>query len=222
MQSYGANSHFETRKTDLYPSKSAIIGLLGACLGLRRSDEKIKLLNDLDFAVRVDQPGKILKDYHIAQKYKNNGTFDRTYVTNRYYLEDAVFLVALGSENDELIDKISEALQIPFFQPYLGRKSLPINADYFLGIHEKETIDVIKDTSWQASDWYKRSGVKKLSIYCDFNLVKNNRRILRKDRVLSFNQKNRSFAFRYESSFEIELPQYEEMTTHDFFDSLGG
>lgn len=222
MQSYGTDSHFETRKTDFYPSKSAIIGLLGACLGFSRTDEEITFLNELDFAVRIDQPGKLLKDYHIAQKFKNNGTFERTYVTNRYYLEDAVFLVAIGSKDEKTIEQLSTALQFPFFQPYLGRKSLPINADYFLGVHEKEVLDVIKNTPWQASNWYKRSGRKKVAVYCDYNLVKNNRRILRKDHVLSFNQKNRKFAFRYEAFMEIELPENEEITAHDIFDYLGG
>src|SRR5690625_542402 len=99
LQSWGTGSHFETRHTDLHPSKSAIIGMIAASMGLRRDeDEQIKKLNQLDFAVRVDQPGKLLRDYHTARKYKRNGTFDRTYVTNRYYLEDAVFIVGIAHE----------------------------------------------------------------------------------------------------------------------------
>ena len=52
LQSWGTSSHFETRHTDFYPSKSAVIGLLAASLGYRRDeDEKIQKLNELDFAV---------------------------------------------------------------------------------------------------------------------------------------------------------------------------
>ena len=92
MQSWGTNSNFETRHTDFYPSKSGIIGFMAAGLGYKRNeDEKIKKLNELSFGVRIDQPGNLLKDYHIAKKYKKDGSFDRTYVTNRYYLEDAVY-----------------------------------------------------------------------------------------------------------------------------------
>ena len=43
LQSWGTSSHFETRHTDFYPSKSAVIGLLAASLGYRRDeDEKIQ------------------------------------------------------------------------------------------------------------------------------------------------------------------------------------
>ncbi|MBD3949326.1 type I-E CRISPR-associated protein Cas5/CasD [Tuanshanicoccus lijuaniae] len=222
MQSYGTDSHFETRKTDFYPSKSAIVGLLGACMGLKRSDEKISELNDLNFAVRVDQPGKLLKDYHTAQKYKNNGVFERTYVTNRYYVEDAIFIVAIGSEDEKLIEVLSNALKNPYFQPYLGRKSLPINADYFLSVKDQEIIAAIKSVPWQARIRDNKNGTRKIPIYCDSCLIESSRKILRKDRVLSFDQKNRRFAFRYESFFEIEVSKPEETTTHDIFGSLGG
>ena len=88
MQSWGTSSHFETRNTDYYPSKSAVIGIIAASFGYRRDQEqKIKELNELDFALRVDQPGTLLRDYHIAQKYKKTGEFERTYVTNRYYMD---------------------------------------------------------------------------------------------------------------------------------------
>ncbi|MFB0972276.1 MAG: CRISPR-associated protein Cas5, partial [Neofamilia sp.] len=52
LQSWGTDSHFETRKTDFYPSKSAIIGIIAASFGYERDDnEKIQELNELDFAV---------------------------------------------------------------------------------------------------------------------------------------------------------------------------
>ena len=76
LQSWGTDSHFETRHTDYYPSKSAVVGMIAAAFGYRRSadcDEAIAKLNDLDFAVRIDQQGNLLRDYHIAAKYKSNG-----------------------------------------------------------------------------------------------------------------------------------------------------
>ena len=68
MQSWGTDSHFETRHTDLYPSKSGVLGLVAAALGWRRNDERIEELNRICFAVRVDQPGTMLMDYHVAHK----------------------------------------------------------------------------------------------------------------------------------------------------------
>ena len=56
LQSWGMDSKFETRKTNREPTKSGIIGLLSAALGLRRDEtEKIEKLNQLRFAVRVDR-----------------------------------------------------------------------------------------------------------------------------------------------------------------------
>ena len=117
LQSWGSSSHFETRHTDYYPSKSAIIGLIAASLGYRRDeDDKVKQLNEVDFAVRVDQQGNLLRDYHTAKKYKDNGEFERTYVTNRYYLEDAIFIVAISHQDDKLMNAIEEGLNNPYFQ----------------------------------------------------------------------------------------------------------
>lgn len=43
LQSWGTSSHFETRHTDFYPSKSSVIGLIASSLGYRRDDDE-KLL----------------------------------------------------------------------------------------------------------------------------------------------------------------------------------
>lgn len=45
LQAWGADSKFETRKTGREPTKSGVIGLLAAALGLRR-DEREALLID--------------------------------------------------------------------------------------------------------------------------------------------------------------------------------
>ena len=146
LQSWGTDSHFETRHTDYYPSKSAVVGMIAAAFGYRRStdcDEEIAKLNDLDFAVRIDQQGNLLRDYHIAAKYKPNGDFEKNYVTNRYYLEDAIFLVAIGSDNEQLIYSINDALRSPYFQSSLGRRSLPPTADFILGVEDCGVIQAV-------------------------------------------------------------------------------
>ena len=152
LQSWGTDSHFETRHTDTHPSKSGVIGMIAAGLGYRRDeDEKLIRLNSLDFAVRIDQVGQVLRDYHTARKYKENGDFDRTYVTNRYYLQDAVFVVALSSIDEKLILDIKAAVTNPYFSPFLGRRALPPTADLFIGTFEADAITVLKEIPWQAS-----------------------------------------------------------------------
>lgn len=223
LQSWGTSSHFETRHTDYYPSKSAVVGLISACLGYERTEDKyISQLNDLDFAVRVDQKGNLLRDYHTAKKYKKNGDFSRTYVTNRYYLEDAIFLVGISSQKDDVMIEIETALQNPYYQPFMGRRSLPLNSDFYYGSYEEPLINCLESINWQASQWYKKRHSNKLTIYADSHLL--TRKILRprKDRVISLSQQNRRFGYRYESSKEIFVNKESIQTDHNIFDELGG
>lgn len=236
MQAWGTQSHFERRKTDYYPSKSGIIGLLAASLGYRRDeDEKIQKLNDLDFAVRIDQRGSLLRDYHIARKFRDDGKVDRTYVTNRYYLEDGVFLVALGHEDEDFLKDLVRAIKNPYFQPYLGRRSLPVNYDLLFGTSDKEPLDALKSINWQAAKWYKKKFPQEkynLEIYGDKDLIQGSYTSPRKDRVGSFSQKERKFSYRYEGRTTIDLVDLglEEaedkktlnFTDHDAFGAIGG
>ncbi|MGX4763484.1 type I-E CRISPR-associated protein Cas5/CasD [Holzapfeliella sp. JNUCC 72] len=199
MQSWGTKSHYETRQTDAFPSKSAVIGMLAAALGYRRDEnEKLAELNELSFAVRKDQPGNLLRDFQIATSYKPNGDKLRSYVTNRYYLQDAVFVVALGSENNTLLNKVLTALKQPYFQLFLGRRSLPINWDYLTlmtkdGVIEPLPTDVVtalEQTSWQAHQNYQNynSDVTRLEFCADEDLLETDAVQMVSDYVESFAQ----------------------------------
>lgn len=219
MQSWGTSSHFNTRHTDLYPSKSAIVGMISAGLGYRRDEtEKIKDFNNVKFAVRVDQVGVLFKDYHIVRKYKLNGEFDTTYVTDRYYLQDAIFIVALSGD-DETIYKIEMGLKNPYFQLYMGRRSLPVLADLILDVNENSIIENFKELSWQASKWYKRTNknIEKLYIYGDYGCFEGNVSKFRKDEVLSFSQKERKFLYRNEVE---SFAKINNSTEHDIFEVI--
>ena len=105
LQAWGSDSKFETRKTDREPTKSGVVGLLAAALGLRRDDtEGLARLNGLRFAVRADQEGSLLVDFHTAKSR------DTSYVTYRHYLEDAVFLAGLESGDEALLRELEAAL----------------------------------------------------------------------------------------------------------------
>jgi CRISPR system Cascade subunit CasD len=122
LQSYGNEATFNRRTTDDYPSKSAIIGMIAAALGYRRDDSRINSLNKLLMAVRIDQPGKVLTDFHMVE-YAQNSKKTKRKLTYRDYLQDAVFIVAIGSKDEDLIDRIEYALKHPYFQLSLGRRS---------------------------------------------------------------------------------------------------
>ena len=188
LQSWGTDSHFETRHTDTHPSKSAVIGMIAAGLGIRRDeDEQVSRLNRLDFAVRVDQTGQILRDYHTAKKYKENGDIERTYVTNRFYIQDAVFVVALGNNDEELIQDVKTALTYPYFSVFLGRRSLPPTADLFLDVIDTDPVTALKTYPWQAADWYKKKNTNRLQIFADETLINGGSVRIRNDEVVNMN-----------------------------------
>lgn len=131
LQAWGADSKFETRKTAREPTKSGVIGLLAAALGLRRDEtEPLTRLAQLRFGVRVEREGQLLVDFHMAR----NEEKDRSYVTYRHYLEDAVFLVGLESEDTALLQELAEALTHPVFPLYLGRRACPPTLPLCLGL----------------------------------------------------------------------------------------
>ncbi|MCB5151042.1 type I-E CRISPR-associated protein Cas5/CasD [Streptococcus mutans] len=226
LQSWGTSSHFETRHTDFYPSKSAVIGMIAASLGYRRNeDEKIRKLNELDFAVRVDQQGNLLRDWHNAKSDKRKDP----YTTNRYYLEDAVFVVAISHQNYAFIQMIEDGLRSPYFQPFMGRRACPLPVDFIVQVTNDSALDSLKQLDWQAAAWYmKRQSTDdriSLEIYTDSYLTGKESYQLRQDKVLSFSQKERKFGFRYESRVRVEVlnPLWQEQssTEHDIFNSIG-
>ncbi|MFJ8134165.1 type I-E CRISPR-associated protein Cas5/CasD [Streptomyces hydrogenans] len=65
LQSWGALARFDRRDTQLRPTKSAVVGLVAAALGLDRADD-LGPLAHLRFATRADRPGAAVRDFHIV------------------------------------------------------------------------------------------------------------------------------------------------------------
>lgn len=147
MVSWGEIAVGEARNSSNYPSKSAIVGLFGAALGLRRdkADENkhLELAEGYLQSVKLVSSGKLLKDYHTAQPPDSIGKFhyrtrrdeiihgkDRlgTILSSREYRTDAHALVAIkANENTKwTIKNLKESLLKPKFHLYLGRKSCPL------------------------------------------------------------------------------------------------
>lgn len=222
LQSWGTGSQFENRLTSRYPSKSAVVGMLAASLGYPRGDERIAQLSQLDFAIRIDQPGELLNDYHTAQKLSADGQLDRVYVTNRQYLQDAVFVVALGGDDENWMLEIEYGLRHPYFQPFLGRRSDPLTPDFFIGTENQDVITSLETLKWQASDWYRRknSGKVILSIYADAHLIDNPAKQMVRDEVISFSQKERLYGYRAIARKDIMLTPSGTEENHDAFNAF--
>lgn len=131
MQSWGDHSRWDSRDTAAAPTKSAVIGLLGCCLGYKRGDDRLRALSeDIRMAVRTDSPGTVMTDFHTVQgtdgvilnakgKKRSVGS---TIITPRHYLQDARFTVFLWGE-EERLSECAESLLHPHWPPFLGRKS---------------------------------------------------------------------------------------------------
>lgn len=160
MQSWGTTSRFTHRDTALEPTKSGVIGLLAAALGLPRDHGDIERLGrELKLSVRVDREGLLERDYHTVQNVPNTDASNtQTVVTNRYYLADALFLVGVeGSRSD--IDAIHAAVQHPNWPIHFGRKAFvparplvhPTGATGLLtggGITEEPLTDAMRGHPW--------------------------------------------------------------------------
>ena len=136
MQAWGADSRFDIRKTNREPTKSGVVGLLAAALGLQR-DAPLNELTALRMGVRVDREGVLLRDFHMVHGEK------APYVTMRYYLCDAVFLVGVFSEDEVLMRRLEEAVRRPAFPLFLGRRSCPPEGRVCLGLKEMTLEDAL-------------------------------------------------------------------------------
>ncbi len=125
MQSWGTTSRFDERDTQLEPSKSGVLGLVCAALGRDRR-ESVTDLAALLMGVRVEREGVPMRDYQTATGVviasSGKPDLERTVVSPRYYLADAVFLTGLEGDRALLAD-IHDALLRPVWPLALGRKS---------------------------------------------------------------------------------------------------
>ncbi|WP_328375731.1 type I-E CRISPR-associated protein Cas5/CasD [Micromonospora zamorensis] len=151
LQSWGSSSRFARRGTEVAPTKSGVIGLLAAAKGVRRTEPLTDLLG-LEFGVRLDQPGQILRDFQTARSLDGRLSAPLTY---RFYLSDAAFLAAVSGES-ELLHGLAEALRRPQFPLYLGRRSCPPVGPISLGVHEETLDNALASWPWLAADWYRR------------------------------------------------------------------
>jgi len=188
MQSWGVDSKFERRGTERFPTKSGIIGLIASALG-RKRNESLEDLCKLTFGVRVDRQGVLIRDFHTAKGEKD-------YITQRYYLSDAVFLAGVEGE-EEFINKIHFALQHPVFPLFLGRRSCPPEGKLLLGIrYGKSVKEALEEEEWQVREELRGKEGTKVVLPIIIEGLKNQRNTFsRRDTPESFNPMHRKFKY---------------------------
>lgn len=154
LQSWGLSSRFARRDTDAFPTKSGVIGMIAAALGVGREDS-LSRFEGLRFGVRADQPGTLMSDYQTARPKK--GLLP---VSRRFYLQDAVFVAAVESENRPELEAFQIALHSPHYPLYLGRRTCVPDGPIKTFLVD-ETLEVaLRELPWQAEEWYQARVVK--------------------------------------------------------------
>ena len=153
LQAWGDSSRFVNRRTRSEPTKSGVLGLLAAAQGRRRTDP-IEDLAALRFGVRVDQRGRLIRDFQTAIRWAPKK--ESMPLSYRYYLADAVFVA--GVEGDPaLLHGLHEAVQEPRFPLFLGRRSCPPSDEPIsLGVVEEDLESALREHEWLARDWYRK------------------------------------------------------------------
>lgn len=169
MQSWGISSRFTQRDTGKEPSKSGVLGILAAAMGIERGDwGGLEPLTRLTMYVRHDRPGGPKRDYQTAgcatgdTIIKADGKpSDNGVVSERFYLADAAFLVVLSGQDGEMIQRMHAALRDPVWPLSLGRKSYVPSKTIWLpdGVQEKSPLEIIRSWPWLVAlrPWEKRT-----------------------------------------------------------------
>ncbi|GAB7026584.1 type I-E CRISPR-associated protein Cas5/CasD [Geotalea toluenoxydans] len=180
MQAWGEHSFEGLRPSANFPTRSALLGLLGACLGISRIErDRLQALADsVGMAVRVDerrvprkngsvQTVRMVKmtDYHTVKDAREDYTglkSHETIQTWREYLYDAEFTVTLWCRSDAEVSiaELEKAVQQPLFTPYLGRRSCPLARPLFHArITAKSVVDALQTVAPQGGTIYSEEKV---------------------------------------------------------------
>jgi CRISPR system Cascade subunit CasD len=214
MQSWGTTSRFDRRDTGKEPSKSGVVGLLAAALGIDREKwTDLEPLTHLSMGVRHDRSGVPKRDYQTAGcaaidtiiKADGKQAKDGGVVSQRFYLADACFLVGLEGKDITLLKRIHAALQNPVWTLALGRKSYVPSESVWMddGLQYAPLMDVLARWPWIALLRKWEEYPKKLLVSFE---SEDGSGVLKMDQPLS-SFAERRFGSRFVRSEWIRFPQ---------------
>ena len=194
MAAWGDIAVGERRPVQAQPSKSAMIGLLAAAVGLRREQEEKQraLAKGIGCAVLVKNRGTPLTDYHtiqvpravhckkktIASRRQELGVVTRselsTTLSYRDYRCDALAHVVVWLQPgfaDYGLQTLATALNRPRFVLYLGRKSAPLSLPVQAHVVTADTVLAALDkhqfSLWQALEAWLGNRHNQQELYWD-------------------------------------------------------
>lgn len=170
MASWGQAAVGGDRPTGMQPTRSAILGLLGAALGIKRDDEVAlqRLQKSILVSVKQCVPSSLIRDYHTTQVPSHNNKVvhhsrkselseDKlnTILSSRDYRCDGLWIVALSlTDQTEInLEQLKCALLKPIFMLSLGRKSCPLALPVLPKIVTCVNLKVALDTEFPSITW---------------------------------------------------------------------
>ncbi|WP_270232795.1 type I-E CRISPR-associated protein Cas5/CasD [Clostridium fessum] len=146
MQSWGVQeAWYKTRRTESSPTKTALTGMIGRCMGidLEDTEELQKISNSFNIVesehTSIPAPKRMQDDQNIylmdyvkaglAKGFKtgdgkikknSDGSLNPCQQLQKDYLEDTKIIITIEGTYDDLI-KIRHAFFHPVWPPYLGR-----------------------------------------------------------------------------------------------------
>ena len=187
LASFGSYAGHERRGSELVPMRSAILGLVGAALGIDRTDtESQAALRAYLVAVQPFCPSVPLRDYHTVQTVPTArarrpatrrhalarvGRDANTVITIRDYRCDVLVGVALWGEGQWTLDELDAHLRRPRFLLYLGRKSCPLasplNPDVVRAAGPVEALARIVIPEWLRPEEWSEQDRARHTVYSD-------------------------------------------------------
>jgi len=169
LASWGEIAVGESRHSAVYPSRSALLGLLGAALGVARLDDtgQSGLSSGYRFGVKLVSVGTPLRDYHTvqapSQQAKTHYRTRRqeladagrvgTLLSSREYRCDSIAIVAVQARSlaPWSLADLADALRKPAYPLYLGRKSCPLALPLGPHLMQADSLRSALDSAPQAS-----------------------------------------------------------------------
>lgn len=225
LQAWGSASRFTTRSTDDAPTRSGVIGLLAAAQGRRRTDPLEEYV-DVRFGVRIDQPGRLLRDFQTAHTLDGKSMP----LSMRYYRADARYL-AVVSAPSALVEALAEALRRPVFPLYLGRRSCPPAEPLVPQLVDATLGEALRDEEWRAAPWWRRrQGAEPamLEFRADKGSVPElavDAQMTVRDEPISFDPQHRQYGWRTVDLGRVPVPGIsprpsEDGLDHDAFEAV--
>lgn len=156
LASFGEEAGNSQRGTVNRPSRSTLLGLAGAALGILRADAagQRKLSDSFSTSTRTLSSGVLVRDYHTYQSVPQSRVQFATRrealasgeavtsITEREYRCGGLWQAAYASRRDDGLglEQLAQAFLAPRFALWLGRKSCPLSAPLSPRIILSETL----------------------------------------------------------------------------------